>query len=283
MANIINGGAHADNSVDFQEFMVMPVGAPTVREAIRMMAEIFHTLKGVLKEKGYSTAVGDEGGFAPKVASNEQPLELIVKAIETAGYKPGADVAIACDAAASEFFEDGQYRLRTEKRSLDAGGMSEYYGKLAEAFPIVSLEDGLAESDWAGWRELTAALGGRLQLVGDDIFCTNPQLIRRGIDQGAANALLVKLNQIGTLSETVEATRLALENGWGAMISHRSGETVDSFIADLSVALGSGQIKTGAPARGERVEKYNQLLRIEEWLGTAGVYAGAGAFRTQGD
>jgi len=280
--NILNGGVHANwEGPDFQEYMIAPVGADSFREALRCGSEVYQALKAVLKQAGLTVAVGDEGGFAPKVASNEQPLELIVKAIEKAGYKPGSDVAIACDAAASEFFEDGTYRLRTEKRTLEAAGMSEYYGKLAETFPIVSLEDGLAESDWAGWRELTSALGGRMQLVGDDIFCTNPRLIRRGIDQGAANALLVKLNQIGTLSETVEATRLALENGWGAMISHRSGETVDSFIADLSVALGSGQLKTGAPARGERVEKYNQLLRIEDWLGTAAAYAGAGAFRTQ--
>jgi len=281
--NILNGGVPANwEGPDFQEYIIAPVGADSFRDALRYGSEVYQALKAVLKEAGMTVAVGDEGGFAPKVASNEQPLELIVKAIEKAGYKPGSDVAIACDAAASEFYEDGAYRLRTEERSLDAAGMSDYYGKLADSFPIVSLEDGLAESDWAGWRELTETLGGRLQLVGDDIFCTNPELIRRGIEQGAANALLVKLNQIGTLTETVEATRLAQENGWGAMISHRSGETVDSFIADLSVALGGGQIKTGAPARGERVEKYNQLLRIEDWLGSAAVYTGSGAFGAAG-
>ncbi len=278
--NILNGGVHANwEGPDFQEYMIAPVGAESFREALRWGSEVYHALKSVLKEAGLTVAVGDEGGFAPKVASNEQPLELIVKAIQKAGYRAGEQIAIACDPAASEFFENGQYRLRTENRSLDAAGMSEYYGKLADAFPIVSLEDGLAESDWAGWRVLTDALGQRIQLVGDDIFCTNPSLIRQGIDQQAANALLVKLNQIGTLTETIEATRLALDNGWGAMISHRSGETVDSFIADLSVALGSGQIKTGAPARGERVEKYNQLLRIEHWLGVGAKYAGHGAFR----
>lgn len=277
--NILNGGVHANwEGPDFQEYMIAPVGMDTFAEALRCGAEVYHALKSVLKAQSLATAVGDEGGFAPRVASNEQPLELIVKAIEQAGYKPGKDVAIACDAAASEFLEHGKYRLRTEKRTLDAAGMSDYYANLAEAFPIVSLEDGLAESDWDGWRELTATLGARMQLVGDDIFCTNPALLREGIATHTANAVLIKLNQIGTLSETIEATRLAQDNGWGAMISHRSGETVDSFIADLAVALGTGQIKTGAPARGERVEKYNQLLRIESWLGEAARYAGAGAF-----
>ena len=279
--NILNGGVHANwEGPDFQEYMIAPVGAGSFAEALRCGAEVYHALKAVLKEKSLNTAVGDEGGFAPRVNSNEQPLELIVTAIEKAGYKPGADVAIACDPASSEFFENGQYRLRSENRSLDSAGMIDYYAKLADAFPIVSLEDGLAESDWDGWHELTVALGSRLQLVGDDIFCTNPKLIREGIDKHTANAVLIKLNQIGTLSETVEATRLAQDNGWGAMISHRSGETVDSFIADLAVALGTGQIKTGAPARGERVEKYNQLMRIERRLGGAARYAGGGAFRT---
>jgi len=279
--NILNGGVHANwEGPDFQEYMIAPVGAASFAEALRCGAEVYHALKAVLKEKSLNTAVGDEGGFAPRVNSNEQPLELIVTAIEKAGYKPGTDVAIACDPASSEFFENGQYRLRSENRSLDSAGMSDYYAKLADAFPILSLEDGLAESDWDGWHELTAALGSRLQLVGDDIFCTNPKLIREGLDKHTANAVLIKLNQIGTLSETVEATRLARDNGWGAMISHRSGETVDSFIADLAVALGTGQIKTGAPARGERVEKYNQLMRIENLLGSAATYAGNDAFRT---
>jgi enolase len=277
--NILNGGVHAHwEGPDFQEYMIAPVGADTFSEALRWGAEVYHALKDVLKKAGLAVAVGDEGGFAPKVGSNEQPLELIVKAIEKVGYRPGDDVAIACDPAASEFFEKGQYRLRTENRKLGAGDMNAYYAKLVDAYPIVSLEDGLAESDWDGWRELTAALGARLQLVGDDIFCTNPKLIRRGIAEGTANAVLIKLNQIGTLTETFEATRLAMDSGWGAMVSHRSGETVDSFIADLVVALGCGQIKTGAPARGERVEKYNQLMRIESLLGSAAVYAGRNAF-----
>lgn len=278
--NILNGGVHANwEGPDFQEYMIAPVGAESFAEALRWSAEVYHALKSELKDQGLGTAVGDEGGFAPKVNSNKQPLELIVKAIEKAGYKPGDDVAIACDPASSEFFESGKYKLRTEKRELDAGEMSDYYGQLADAFPIILLEDGLAESDWAGWRELTATLGSRLELVGDDLFCTNPELIRRGLAEGTANAVLIKLNQIGTLTETIEATRLALDNGWGAMISHRSGETVDNFIADLVVALGTGKIKTGAPARGERVEKYNQLLRIESQLGSAAIYAGRSAFR----
>ncbi|MGH8161599.1 MAG: phosphopyruvate hydratase [Gammaproteobacteria bacterium] len=278
--NILNGGLHANwEGPDFQEYMIAPVGADSFAEALRCGAEVYHALKAELKEKGLGTLVGDEGGFAPKVASNEQPLELIVKAIAEAGYKPGSDVAIACDPAASEFYENGKYRLRAEKLELDADGMTEYYQKLVGAYPIASLEDGLAQSDWVGWKSHTEALGKRLQLVGDDIFCTNPELIRRGIAEGVSNAVLIKLNQIGTLTETVEATRLALDNGWGAMISHRSGETVDSFIADLAVALNTGQIKTGAPARGERVEKYNQFLRIESWLGTAATYAGRTAFK----
>ncbi|MDN5882903.1 MAG: phosphopyruvate hydratase, partial [Nitrosospira sp.] len=244
----------------------------------RCGAEVYHALKAVLKQKSLSTAIGDEGGFAPAVASNEQPLELIVAAVEQAGYAPGKEVAIACDAAASEFYEHGKYLLRTEKRELDAAGMSAYYSKLADSYPIVSLEDGLAESDWEGWQALTATLGSRMQLVGDDLFCTNPKLLQKGLEKKAANAILIKLNQIGTLTETITATRMAMDNGWSAMISHRSGETVDSFIADLAVALGSGQIKTGAPARGERVEKYNQLLRIESWLGNSATYAGRAAF-----
>ncbi|MDN5864628.1 MAG: phosphopyruvate hydratase [Gammaproteobacteria bacterium] len=277
--NILNGGEHANwEGPDFQEYMIAPVGAGSFREALRCGAEVYHALKAVLKQRSLGTAVGDEGGFAPAVASNEEPLELIVAAIEQTGYQPGKDVVIACDAAASEFYENGQYLLRTEKRELDAAGMSEYYGKLSASYPIVSLEDGLAESDWKGWRALTATLGNKLQLVGDDLFCTNPKLLRQGLEKKAANAILIKLNQIGTLTETIAATRLAMDNGWGAMISHRSGETVDSFIADLAVALGSGQIKTGAPARGERVEKYNQLLRIESRLGDSATYPGPKAF-----
>ncbi len=277
--NILNGGVHAGwEGPDFQEYMIAPLGAESFGEALCWGAEIYHALKAVLKEKSLSTGVGDEGGFAPKVSSNEEPLELIVAAIEKAGYKPGTDVAIACDAAASEFFEKGKYRLRTENRELDAGEMSDYYAKLTDDYPIVSLEDGLSESDWDGWQTLTETLGAKLQLVGDDLFCTNPDIIRHGIAERSANAVLIKLNQIGTLAETIAAARLALDNGWRAMISHRSGETTDSFIADLSVALGSGQLKAGAPARGERVEKYNRLLRIESWLGGAARYAGRDAF-----
>lgn len=277
--NILNGGVHANwEGADFQEFMIAPVGMNTFREALRCGSEIYHALKSVLHELNLVVSVGDEGGFAPKVASNEQPLELIVKAIERAGYQPGEDVVIACDPAASEFFESGTYLLRTEERRLDAAEMTDYYAQLIGKYPIVSLEDGLAESDWDGWAHLTQTLGSNIQLVGDDIFCTNPKLIETGIQKHVANALLVKLNQIGTVTETIAATQLALRNRWAAMISHRSGETVDSFIADLSVALGSGQIKTGAPARGERVEKYNQLLRIEEQLGEIAEFAGKRAF-----
>ncbi len=277
--NILNGGVHARwEGPDFQEYMIAPVGAESFREALRCGSEVYHALRSVLKEKSLNTSVGDEGGFVPRVVSNEQPLELITTAIETAGYKPGQDVVIVCDPAASEFFENGQYRLHSENRTLDAAGMSDYYAKLIAAFPIACIEDGLAESDWDGWRNLTAALGDRVQLLGDDIFCTNPELIRRGLSEGTANAVLIKLNQIGTLSETIKATRLALDNGWGTMVSHRSGETVDSFIADFVVALGCAQIKTGAPARGERVEKYNQLMRIENRLGTAATYVGHNAF-----
>jgi enolase len=273
--NILNGGVHANwEGPDFQEYMIAPVGADSFREALRCGAEVYHALKAELKSKGLGTAVGDEGGFSPAVNSNEEPLNLIVKAVEQAGYNPGVDVVIALDPASSEFFEDGQYNLRSEDRQLDAQAMSEYYGKLASAYPIASLEDGLAESDWDGWQTLTQTLGDKIQLVGDDLFCTNPKLLQRGLDEHSANAILIKLNQIGTLTETIEVTRMALDHGWGAMISHRSGETVDSFIADLAVALGSGQLKTGAPARGERVEKYNQLLRIESWLGPAATYAG---------
>lgn len=274
--NILNGGVHANwQGPDFQEYMIAPIGAPSFREAVRWGAETYHALKGVLKDSGFSVNVGDEGGFAPAVDSNRTPLELIVKAIAQAGYEPGKDICIACDPASSEFYqEDGTYHLNSEQRNLSSAEMVDYYRDLAEKFPIVSLEDGLAESDWEGWQTLNAKLGKRIQLVGDDLFCTNTRLIREGLRLQAANAVLIKLNQIGTLTETCEATRLAVSHGWGAMVSHRSGETVDSFIADLAVALETGQIKTGAPARGERVEKYNQLLRIEDWLGPQGCFAG---------
>ncbi|MGC9163256.1 MAG: phosphopyruvate hydratase [Thiomonas sp.] len=277
--NILNGGVHAHwQGADFQEYMIAPFGAPTFCEAVQWGAQIYHALQSILQAKGLSVGVGDEGGFAPQVKSNEQPLELIAQAIEQAGLKPGADVAIAIDPASSEFFSDGHYQLRSEGRRLDAAEMVDYYTRLVQAHPIVLLEDGMAEDDWAGWKQLNAALGARIELVGDDIFCTNPTIIARGIAENIANAVLIKLNQIGTLTETIAATRLARDHGWGAFVSHRSGETVDSFIADLTVALDTGHLKTGAPARGERVEKYNQLMRIEQELGSAAHYAGRGAY-----
>ena len=277
--NIMNGGAHANwQGADLQEFMIAPVGAGSFSEALRWGAEIYQTLKGILKEEGHSTGVGDEGGFAPKVPSNEEPLKLIMKAIEKAGYKPGEEVGIVLDPASSEIFEDGMYDLKSEGRKLTSAEMVEYYKDLCERYPILSIEDGLAEDDWAGWKLLTDAIGDKVQLVGDDLFVTNVERIKRGIEMGVSNAVLIKLNQIGTVTETIDAVRLAQKNGWAAMVSHRSGETVDSFIADLSVALGTGQIKTGAPARGERVEKYNQLLRIEDEMGDSARYAGRAAF-----
>ncbi|HHB13185.1 MAG TPA: phosphopyruvate hydratase [Chromatiales bacterium] len=277
--NILNGGVHAHwQGPDFQEFMIAPYGAEHFAQALEWGAEIYHALLALLEAKGLSVGVGDEGGFAPQVASNEAPFELITAAIEQAGLKPGRDVGIACDPASSEFYEEGRYHLRTEGRHLDSGEMIDYYARLVDAFPIVLLEDGLAQDDHAGWQALNAQLGGRIELVGDDLFCTNPRLIAQGIEQGWANAALIKLNQIGTLTETIEATQLARSRGWGAFVSHRSGETVDSFIADLTVALDTGHLKSGAPARGERVEKYNQLLRIEEHLGAAARYAGPGAY-----
>jgi len=281
--NILNGGVHAQwQGADFQEYMIAPLGASSAREAVQWGAEVYHALQAVLRAKGLSVGVGDEGGFAPRVQSNEQPLELIEQAIEQAGLRPGQDVAIAIDPASSEFFEDGRfYNLRSENRRLDAEQMVAYYARLVQSHPIVLLEDGMAEDDWAGWKQLNTALGERIELVGDDIFCTNPAIIARGIEQNIANAVLIKLNQIGTLSETIAATRLARDHGWGAFVSHRSGETVDSFIADLTVALDTGHLKTGAPARGERVEKYNQLLRIEQELGSAARYAGRGAYVRQ--
>jgi len=278
MMNVLNGGVHADNDVDFQEFMIAPVGAPSFREALRMGAEVYHALKGVLKDQGLSTGVGDEGGFAPNLPGNEAALQLLVEAIGRAGYEPGPEVALAMDPAASEFYRDGRYQLTGEGRSLDSAGMVELLGALCDRYPIVSIEDGLAEDDWQGWRALTEALGDRVQLVGDDIFVTNVTRIRRGLAQGVSNSVLLKVNQIGTLTETFDAAELAHRNGWTTMISHRSGETEDTTIADVVVALGCGQIKSGAPARSERVAKYNQLLRIEEELGASARYPGRTAF-----
>jgi enolase len=277
--NIMNGGVHAHwQGADFQEFMIAPYGAGSFEEALQWGAEVYRALQGLLEEKGLSVGVGDEGGFAPLVHSNEEPLALIVTAIEKAGLEPGKDVGLAMDPASSEFFGEGRYRLRTEAREVEAPAMVEYYERLVAAYPLVLIEDGMAESDWEGWKALNRALGDSIELVGDDIFCTNPQIIARGIEEDIANAVLIKLNQIGTLTETFRATQLAQRHGWGAFVSHRSGETVDSFIADLTVALDTGHLKTGAPARGERVEKYNQLLRIEEDLGEAARYAGKGAY-----
>jgi len=279
MMNILNGGAHADNSIDLQEFMVAPVGARTFADALRMGAEVYASLKSVLRSRGLATGVGDEGGFAPDLENNEAALQVIMEAIAAAGYEPGEDVALALDPATSELFRDGAYRLEGEGRTLDAAGMVEYWVELAGRYPIVSLEDGMAEEDWDGWVALTEALGDRVQLVGDDLFVTNTGRLRRGIELGAGNALLVKLNQIGTLSETLAAMDLAGRSGYASMVSHRSGETEDTFIADLAVATGAGQIKTGAPSRSERVAKYNQLIRIEEQLGPAASYPGRSAFR----
>ncbi len=279
MLNIMNGGAHARwQGSDFQEFMIAPYGAENFREAMRWASEIYQTLRAVLMEAGHHVGVGDEGGFAPNVSSNEEPLEFIVKGIEKAGLKPGAEVGIAMDPASSEFFEDGSYNLRTEKRTCSSEEMVDYYEKLVNAYPICLLEDGLAEDDWGGWQTLNSRLGDVIELVGDDLFVTNVEYIARGIRENCANSALIKLNQIGSLTETIEAVRMCQRVGWGACVSHRSGETVDSFISDMTVALDTGHLKTGAPARGERVEKYNQLLRIEEDLGSAAQYAGKEAF-----
>jgi enolase len=275
--NVLNGGVHADNPVDFQEFMIAPVGADSFARAMRIGAEVYHELQRTLKQRGLSTAVGDEGGFAPSLDSNEAPLELLVTAIESAGYSPGDDVAICLDPAASEFFRDGRYELAAEGRSLSSDEMVDYWARIPEAYPVISLEDGMAEADWDGWSKLTERLGSSLQLVGDDIFVTNPAILRQGIDRGVANSILIKLNQIGTLTETLETIAMARAAGYRSVISHRSGETEDTFIADLVVATGVGQIKSGAPARTERVAKYNQLLRIEEQLGDRARYAGRGA------
>jgi enolase len=276
MMNILNGGAHADTSVDIQEFMVAPIGAPTFREALRWGAEVYHALKSVLKEKGLATGLGDEGGFAPDLPSNRDALDLITTAVENAGFTPGSDIAFALDAAATEFFEDGTYLFEGVRKSAEE--MASYYAELVDAYPLVSVEDPLSEDDWAGWAALTATLGERVQVVGDDLFVTNPVRLSRGIEEGSANALLVKVNQIGTLTETLDAVSMAHRSGYRCMMSHRSGETEDTTIADLAVATNCGQIKTGAPARSERVAKFNQLLRIEEELDDAARYAGASAF-----
>ena len=270
MMNILNGGKHADNSVDFQEFMAMPIGAPTFREALRYGAETFHALKKILASRKYATSVGDEGGFAPNLKSNEEACEVIVEAITAAGLKPGKDVAIALDPAASSFFEKGAYRLaKSGQGTKSSAEMTALYGKWIGTYPIVSLEDGLAENDWEGFREHTKALGGRIQIVGDDLYVTNTKFIERGIKEGATNAVLIKLNQIGTVTETVDAINLCRKAGWGYVISHRSGETEDAFMADFAVAMGGGQIKTGSASRSERIAKYNRLLEIEEELGKA--------------
>ena len=277
LMNIINGGAHADNSLDFQEFMIVPKGLPSFREALRAGAEVFHTLKKILHDRKASTGVGDEGGFAPDLPGAEAACAVVIEAIEKAGYKAGKDVALALDVASSELWDKGSktYRLEGEGKELDAKGMVEFYRKLCEQFPIVSIEDGMAENDWDGWVALTKAMGDRVQLVGDDLFVTNTERIKTGIEKGASNSLLVKVNQIGTLTETIDSVEMAHRNGWTTIISHRSGETEDTFIADLAVAVNSGQIKTGSLARSERVAKYNQLLRIEQELGSAAIWGGS--------
>ena len=280
MMNVLNGGAHADNKIDFQEFMVVPAGAPSFAEALRTGAEIFHALRRTLHERGLATAVGDEGGFAPDLDSNEAALEALVEGIEAAGYRPGEDVVIALDPATSEIFEDGSYQLEHEGRSLTSAELVQLWADLASRYPILSIEDGMDEEDWDGWRALTEALGERVQLVGDDLFVTNTERLRRGIDSGVANSILIKVNQIGTLTETLDAVRTATDAGYTAVMSHRSGETEDTAIADLAVATGCGQIKTGAPSRSDRVAKYNQLLRIEEELGASAVYPGRSVFRS---
>ena len=279
MMNIINGGVHADNPIDIQEFMVMPVGASSATEAIRVGSEIFHNLRRQLAEAGHNTNVGDEGGFAPNLASTDAALGFIMRAIEAAGYHPGDDVVLALDPAASEFYREGAYRLAGEGRTVDAVGLVEYWADLARRYPVVSIEDGMAEDDWEGWRLLARELGGRVQLVGDDVFVTNPRRLQDGINRCIANALLVKVNQIGTLSETLDAVEIAQRAGWGTVFSHRSGETEDTTIADLAVATNCGQIKTGSLSRSDRLAKYNQLIRIEEQLGASGVFAGRSVLR----
>ena len=280
MLNVLNGGAHADNSVDFQEFMVVPVGAPSFSECLRMGAEVFHALKKTLHDRGLGGGVGDEGGFAPNLGSNEEALEMLMAGIEAAGYRPGEDVAIALDPATSEIFDNGAYVLEHEGRTLSPEELATYWAALADRFPILSIEDGMDEEDWGGWKELTDRLGDRIQLVGDDLFVTNTERLQRGIDKGVANSILVKVNQIGTLTETLDAIDTARSAGYTAVMSHRSGETEDVTIADLAVATGCGQIKTGAPSRSDRVAKYNQLLRIEEQLGGDASFPGRSVFRS---
>jgi len=280
MMNVLNGGKHADNNVDLQEFMIMPIGASTFKEALRISTEVFHNLKMVLREKGYNTAVGDEGGFAPNLSSNMEALEVIMKAIEKAGYKGGQDVALALDPAASSFYENGRYILKAEKeKEKSSQEMIDFYEEIIDNFPVLSIEDGLAEDDWEGWKMLTERLGKRIQLVGDDLFVTNTSRLKKGIDLGVANSILIKPNQIGTLTETIQAIELAKRYGYSAVISHRSGETEDTTIADLAVGMGTGQIKAGSCSRSERIAKYNQLLRIEEELGDMAVYAGRSALK----
>jgi enolase len=283
MMNILNGGAHADNNVDFQEFMVMPVGAKSFSEALRWGVEVFHTLKGVLKKRGYNTAVGDEGGFAPSLKSNVEAIEVVLEAIQQAGYRPGDDIAIALDPAASEFYQDGRYIFKkSDKSAKSSEEMARFWAKWAGDYPIVSLEDGLAEDDWEGWKILTEEVGNRIQLVGDDLFVTNTERLQEGIDKGIANSILIKVNQIGTVSETLDAIDLARRNRYTSVISHRSGESEDTFIADLAVATGAGQIKTGSASRTDRIAKYNQLLRIEEQLGDAARFLGLKALNYKG-
>jgi enolase len=279
MMNIVNGGQHADNSVDFQEFMILPVGAGSLREAVRYGAEVFHALKAVLHQRGLSTAVGDEGGFAPDFSSNEAAVEAIIAAIDKAGFKLGSDIYLGLDVASSEFYQDGVYDLEGEGRKLDSDGMIDLLADWCAKYPILSIEDGLAEGDWAGWKRLTERLGDKVQLVGDDLFVTNTRILKEGIDQGIGNSILIKVNQIGTLTETLEAIAMAHAAGYTAVVSHRSGETEDTTIADLAVASGAGQIKTGSLSRSDRIAKYNQLMRIEDQLGAAALYAGRGAFR----
>ena len=279
MMNIVNGGAHADNPIDFQEFMIVPLGLPTFSEALRAGSEIFHTLRGALKEAGHNTNVGDEGGFAPNLPSADAALDFVVKAVEKAGYTPGQDVMLGLDCASTEFFKNGKYVMEGEGKTLDSAGMVKLYADLAAKFPIITIEDGMAEDDWDGWKALTDAIGKKVQLVGDDLFVTNPKRLQQGIDKGIANAILVKVNQIGSLSETLEAVEMAHKAGYRAVISHRSGETEDSTIADIAVATNAGQIKTGSLSRSDRNAKYNQLIRIEEQLGPSARYAGKGVFK----
>ena len=278
LMNVVNGGAHADNNLDIQEFMIVPLGAPSFSEALRYGSEIFHTLKKLLHEKGLVTAVGDEGGFAPNLGSNAEALDFLVRAIEKAGYKPGQDVALALDVAATELWDNGTYHL-DGKKGLTSSAMADYFEGLVKRYPIVSIEDGMNESDWAGWKELTKRLGGTTQIVGDDVFVTNPEILKKGIEEGVGNSILIKLNQIGTVTETLDAIEMAKRAGYTTVISHRSGETEDTTIADLAVAVNAGQIKTGSLSRSDRIAKYNPLLRIEEQLADEACYAGAGAFR----